>query len=174
MLSTGFYTDADDVPASFYFADALSSVGETPSISSQYFLRYFWYYELSGVERRSDQFSIAIPSNTAVGANPGDVVHKDEFYDLRQTVYPFKQTAGKETDYNQYYVCRPSIVTEISGALNGEFDILLDDYEAGNIYRFQFLVGDADAYPKFYIDYGNGPEMATDLSINQDSYIFKA
>ena len=174
MLSTGFYTDADDVPASFYFADALSSVGEIPSISSQYFLRYFWYYELSGVERRSDQFSIAIPSNTAVGANPGDIVHKDEFYDLKQMVQPFKQTTGKETDYNQYYVCRPSIVTEISGTLSGEFDILLDDYEAGNIYRFQFLVGDADAYPKFYIDYGNGPEMATDLSINQDSYIFKA
>ena len=174
MLSTGFYTDADDVPASFYFADALSSIGEAPSISSQYFLRYFWYYELSGVERRSDQFSIAIPSNTAVGANPGDVVHKDEFYDLKQTVHPFKQTAGKETDNNQYYVCRPSIVTEISGTLSGEFDILLDDYEAGNIYRFQFLVGDAAAYPKFYVDYGNGPEMATDLSINQDSYIFKA
>jgi len=54
MLSNGFYTDADDVPASFYFADALSSLGEEPKISSQYFLRYFWYYELSGVERRSD------------------------------------------------------------------------------------------------------------------------
>lgn len=174
MLSNGFYTDADDVPASFYFADALSSIGEEPKISSQYFLRYFWYYELSGVEHRSDQFSIAIPSNTAVGANPGDIVHKGEFYDLKQTVQPLKQIIGIETDYNQYYVCRPSIVTEISGALSGEFDILLDDYEASNIYRFQFLVGEAAAYPKFYIDYGNGPELAPDLSINQDSYIFEA
>lgn len=54
MTSAGLYTDADDVPASFYFADALSAIDETPKISSQYFLRYFWYYELSGVERRSD------------------------------------------------------------------------------------------------------------------------
>ncbi len=100
MLSTGFYTDADDVPASFYFADALSSIGEHPTISSQYFLRYFWYYELSGIERRSDQFSIAIPSNTAVGANPGDVIHKDEFYNLKQFVEPQKQLVSLDEDYN--------------------------------------------------------------------------
>lgn len=85
-MSSGFYTDADDIPVSFSFADALSSLGETPKISSQYFMRYIWYYELSGTEHKSDEFSIAVPSNTGVGANPGDVVHKSEFYDLEQTV----------------------------------------------------------------------------------------
>ena len=113
-------------------------------------------------------------SANEISAALDDVAHKDEFYDLRRAVHPFKQIAGKETDYDQYYVCRPSAVTEISGALSGEFDVLLDDYEAANIYRFQFLVGDADAYPKFYIDYGNGPEPAPDLSVNRDSYVFEA
>ena len=105
MLSDGLYTDADDVPSYFNFADALSSIGETPSISSQYFLRYIWYYELSGVEHRSDQFSIAIPSNTAVGANPGDVIHKGEFYDLKQSVKPQKRPVGPDEDYNRYFIC---------------------------------------------------------------------
>lgn len=54
MVSSGFYTDADDIPVSFSFADALSSLSETPKISSQYFMRYIWYYELSGTEHRSD------------------------------------------------------------------------------------------------------------------------
>lgn len=174
MLSNGFYTDADDVPASFYFADALSSLGEEPKISSQYFLRYFWYYELSGVERRSDQFSIAIPSNTAVGANPGDVIHRGEFYDLKQTVQPLKQTISKETEYNRYYICKPMVISEITGSLTGSFDVLLDDYEASQIYRFQFTVGASDATPTFYVDYGNGPEVADTLKVNTDSYIFKA
>lgn len=173
MLSNGFYTDADDVPASFYFADALSSLGEEPKISSQYFLRYFWYYELSGVERRSDQFSIAIPSNTAVGANPGDVIHRGEFYDLKQTVQPLKQTISKETEYNRYYICKPMIISEITGPLTGSFDVLLDDYEASQIYRFQFTVGASNATPTFYVDYGNGPEVADTLKVNTDSYIFK-
>lgn len=174
MLSNGFYTDADDVPASFYFADALSSIGEEPKISSQYFLRYFWYYELSGVERRSDQFSIAIPSNTAVGANPGDVIHRGEFYDLKQTVQPLKQTISKETEYNRYYICKPMVISEITGTLTGDFDVLLDDYEASQTYRFQFTVGASDATPTFYVDYGNGPEVADTLKVNTDSYVFKA
>lgn len=174
MLSNGFYTDADDVPASFYFADALSSLGEEPKISSQYFLRYFWYYELSGVERRSDQFSIAIPSNTAVGANPGDVIHRGEFYDLKQTVQPLKQTISKETEYNRYYICKPMVISEITGALTGSFDVLLDDYEASQIYRMQFTVGSSDATPRFFVDYGNGPEVDGALKVNTDSYIFKA
>ncbi len=39
----------------------------------------------------------------------------------------------------------------------------------------QFTVSqEADATPKFYVDYGNGPELATELSVNQDSYVFKA
>lgn len=174
MLSNGFYTDADDVPASFYFADALSSLGEVPKISSQYFLRYFWYYELSGVERRSDQFSIAIPSNTAVGANPGDVIHRGEFYDLKQTVQPLKQFVDKDSDYNQFYTCKPMVVSEISTAVVDQFDVLLEDYEASQIYRMQFTVGSSDATPRFFVDYGNGPELAEELKVNQDSYTFKA
>lgn len=174
MTSAGLYTDADDVPASFYFADALSAIDETPKISSQYFLRYFWYYELSGVERRSDQFSIAIPSNTAVGANPGDVIHRGEFYDLKQTVQPLKQTISKETEYNRYYICKPMVISEITSSLTGSFDVLLDDYEASQIYRMQFTVGSSDATPRFFVDYGNGPELAKELKVNQDSYTFKA
>lgn len=174
MTSAGLYTDADDVPASFYFADALSAIDETPKISSQYFLRYFWYYELSGVERRSDQFSIAIPSNTAVGANPGDVIHRGEFYDLKQMVQPLKQTISKETEYNRYYICKPMVISEITSSLTGSFDVLLDDYEASQIYRMQFTVGSSDATPRFFVDYGNGPELAEELKVNQDSYTFKA
>lgn len=174
MTSAGLYTDADEIPASFYLADALHALGETPKISSQYFLRYYWYYDLSGAVHKSDQFSIAIPSNTAAGANPGDVIHKDEFYDLKQTVQPLKKTVGIETDYNQYYVCKPMVVSEISTVLTGQFDVLLDDYEASQIYRFQFTVGASDATPTFYVDYGNGPEVADTLKVNTDSYIFKA
>ena len=174
MTSAGLYTDADDVPASFYFADALSAIDETPKISSQYFLRYFWYYELSGVERRSDQFSIAIPSNTAVGANPGDVIHRGEFYDLKQTVQPLKQTISKETEHNRYYICKPMVISEITSSLTGSFDVLLDEYEASQIYRMQFTVGSSDASPRFFVDYGNGPELAKELKVNQDSYTFKA
>ena len=174
MTSAGLYTDADEVPASFYFADALSAIGETPKISSQYFLRYYWYYELSGVERRSDQFSIAIPSNTAVGANPGDVIHKSEFYDLKQTVQPLKNIIDKDAEYNHYYVCKPMVISEITDSLTGSFDVLLDDYEASQIYRMQFTVGSSDATPRFFVDYGNGPELAEDLKVNQDSYTFKA
>lgn len=174
MTSAGLYTDADEVPASFYFADALSAIGETPKISSQYFLRYYWYYQLGGVEHKSDQFSIAIPSNTAVGANPGDVIHRAEFYDLKQTVQPLKQTIGIETDYSQYYVCKPMVVSEISTAVVDQFDVLLEDYEASQIYRMQFTVGSSDATPRFFVDHGNGPELAEDLKVNQDSYTFKA
>lgn len=174
MTSAGLYTDADDVPASFYFADALSAIDETPKISSQYFLRYFWYYQLGGVEHKSDQFSIAIPSNTAVGANPGDVIHRGEFYDLKQTVQPLKQTTSKETEYNRYYICKPMVISEITSSLTGSFDVLLDDYEASQIYRMQFTVGSSDATPRFFVDYGNGPELAKELKVNQDSYTFKA
>lgn len=174
MTSAGLYTDADEIPVSFYFADALSSIRETPKISSQYFMRYHWYYEMDGIDHKSDQFSIAIPSNTAVGANPGDVIHKDEFYDLKQTVQPLKQTISKDPEYNRYYVCKPTLISEIATALTGEFDVLLDDYESSQIYRFQFTVGETNATPTFYVDHGNGPEVADTLKVNIDSYVFKA
>lgn len=86
MLSTGLYSDADNAPVMFSLAEALTDKAEeTPTVSSQYFIRYHWYYGLLGTQQ-SDEFAIAVPGNTAVGASPGDVVHKSEFYDLEQTV----------------------------------------------------------------------------------------
>jgi hypothetical protein len=38
----------------------------------------------------------------------------------------------------------------------------------------QFGVGSSNAIPKFYVDYGNGPELDESLKINQDTYIFKS
>ena len=38
----------------------------------------------------------------------------------------------------------------------------------------QFTVGSSNATPRFFVDYGNGPELAEELKVNQDSYVFKA
>lgn len=58
------------------------------------------------------------------------MIHRAEFYDLKQTVQPLKQTISKETEYNRYYICKPMVISEITGTLTGGFDVLLDDYEA--------------------------------------------
>ena len=88
MPSNGFYADADDVPLMLCFLDVLNAAGEVPTVKSTYFLKYFWYSEPDGVQHKSDEFSIAVPSNTACGAIPADSVHKSEFYDLQQLVQP--------------------------------------------------------------------------------------
>lgn len=172
MTSVGLYTDANDAPASFYLGDALSDLGEHPAISSQYFMRYYWYYELSGVVHKSDQFSIAVPSNTAVGANPGDVIHRDEFYDIRQDVTPLKKTIGLDEDYERYYIGQTGIVADIEDELTGTARFLLEDYQFGNTYRFKFSTGSSACTAEFYVDNGNGPEKDTSLQINIDTYTF--
>jgi hypothetical protein len=176
MPSAGFYTDADDTPASFYFADALNTIGEVPKISSQYFLRYYWYYDLDGVEHRSDWFSIAIPSNTAAGAIPADSVHRSDFYDLQQLVIPSLTNVSKGTKYTDLYSCYSETVTVLSDKIDNNAKILLEEYEYGKSYKIKFTTNDlTQVHLALFTDEGNGPEYNPSFELNASSadYIFE-
>ena len=54
MPAEGLFTDANDTPLTFSLADALSSINEIPDLSSQYFIRYIWYYVEDNQEVHSD------------------------------------------------------------------------------------------------------------------------
>lgn len=103
MPSAGLFTDANDTPTMFSLADALSSIGEPMELSSQFYIRYIWYYIEDGIEVRSDQQAIAVPCNTVVGALPGDVVHKDEFDSVKQRICPSKKIVTLDATYGEFY-----------------------------------------------------------------------
>lgn len=76
-------------------------------------------------------------------------------------------------DYLQFYTCKSGHVTQVTDAVSGDFNVLLEEYNADSIYRIDFTVSsNADVSPTFYVDYGNGPENDTSLQINMDKYVF--
>ena len=85
----GFTLESNDSPVYFDFGSALAAAGKVPTITSQYFVRYEWYWkDEQNVEHASDTFAAVIPSNTEAGANANDVVNKKQFAELKALLFP--------------------------------------------------------------------------------------
>ena len=131
----GFTLESNDSPVYFDFGSALAAAGKVPTITSQYFVRYEWYWkDEQNVEHASDTFAAVIPSNTEAGANANDVVNKKQFAELKALLFPDYNAAP----YDDAWILALDTYSQMSADFyRSSQKIILSAYTPTAPYKFQ-------------------------------------
>ena len=131
----GFTLESNDSPVYFDFGSALAAAGKVPTITSQYFVRYEWYWkDEQNVEHASDTFAAVIPSNTEAGANANDVVNKKQFAEMKSLLFPDYNAAP----YDDAWILALDTYSQMSADFySSSQKIILSAYTPTAPYKFQ-------------------------------------
>ena len=152
----GFSRQHNNLPIMFDMPAALSTLSIDCHIANRLYIKYSWYYLLSGNPVFSDPYSTTLPATTEVGANSQDTIGRRDFSNLYQNVIPQSQAIQLDVT-EQYYLAHSTNYNIVPFEVTSTVSVALVDYDEHKTYKIDLSTGGTvNADIDFFVGLPNG------------------